>query len=289
MAPMVPFITEHAWQELFKAVDPTQADSVHLASFPVADETLIDDELQEQVSLVRRLVELGRAARAESQVKIRQPLGRALIAATGWQRLSEDLRAQISDELNVAILDDISVAGADLVDVSIKANFRTLGQRFGKQTQEVAALIAKSDPGALVASLRASGRVTIKFGETDIEITSDDLVITETPKVGWAVISGGGESVALDLTITPELRRAGIMRDVVRLIQEGRKNAGFEVSDRIKVSWSAEGQTLEAIKEYEKEICDEVLALEFVQSANQSEDALRDEEINFACTLTRAS
>lgn len=288
MAPMVPFITEHAWQELFKVVDPSQPDSVHLASFPIADETLIDEKLQSEISLVRRLVELGRAARAESQVKIRQPLGRALIAASGWQHLSEDLRAQISDELNVAILDDISVAGADLVDASIKANFRALGQRFGKQTQEVAAAISQMDAATIVGSLRDSGVAAIKFGDQDIEITAKDLVITETPKLGWAVTSGGGESVALDLTITPALRRAGIMREVVRLIQEGRKNAGFEVSDRIKVSWSADGQTLEAINEYEQEIRNEVLATEFSQSPNQPADALRDEEMNFACTLTRA-
>ena len=287
MAPMVPFITEHAWQELFRVVDPSQPDSVHLASFPISDGELIDGELQDQVSLVRRLVELGRAARAESQVKIRQPLGRALIAATGWQLLSEELRAQVSDELNVAILDDISAAGADLVEVSVKANFRTLGQRFGKQTQEVAAAIAQADAAAMVAALRNSGVSAVRVGGIDLEITAEDLVVTETPKVGWAVVSGGGEGVALDLTITPELRRAGIMRDVVRLIQEGRKNAGFEVSDRIKVSWSAEGQTLEAIKEYEREICDEVLAIEFSQSPSQPTEALRDQEINFACSLTR--
>jgi isoleucyl-tRNA synthetase len=288
MAPMVPFITEHAWQELFRVVDSSQPDSVHLASFPTADETLIDAQLQDQVSLVRRLVELGRAARAESQVKIRQPLGRALIAAPGWQQLSGELREQISEELNVAVLDDISSAGADLVDVSIKANFRTLGQRFGKQTQDIAAAIAATDATDLVHSLRSSGVGRVKFARRDLEITIDDLIITETPKVGWAVVSGGGgESVALDLTITPELRRAGIMREVVRLIQEGRKSSGFEVSDRIKVSWTAEGQTLAAILEHEDAIREEVLATEFTQSPNQRVGALRDDEIKFACTLTR--
>jgi isoleucyl-tRNA synthetase len=287
MAPMVPFITEHAWQELFRVVDPSQPDSVHLASFPAANEDLIDTHMAEQVSLVRRLVELGRAARAESKIKIRQPLGRALIAATGWQHLSDELRAQISEELNVVVLDDISAAGADLVDVTVKANFRALGQRFGKQTQDVAAAIALIDSTFLVNSLRTTGLGTVKFGGNDLEITADDLIITETPKIGWAVVSGGGESVALDLTITPELRRAGIMREVVRLIQEGRKSAGFEVSDRIKVSWSADGQTLQAIKEYENAIREEVLASEFAQILSQPADALRDEEINFACTLTR--
>jgi isoleucyl-tRNA synthetase len=287
MAPMVPFITEHAWQELFRVVDPSQPDSVHLASFPAVNEDLIDTHMAEQVSLVRRLVELGRAARAESKIKIRQPLGRALIAATGWQHLSDELRAQISEELNVVVLDDISAAGADLVDVTVKANFRALGQRFGKQTQDVAAAIALIDSTFLVNSLRTTGLGTVKFGGNDLEITADDLIITETPKIGWAVVSGGGESVALDLTITPELRRAGIMREVVRLIQEGRKSAGFEVSDRIKVSWSADGQTLQAIKEYENAIREEVLASEFAQILSQPADALRDEEINFACTLAR--
>jgi len=288
MAPMVPFITEHAWQELFKVVDSTQPDSIHLAAFPEVNERLIDPALQDQVALVRRLVELGRAARAESQVKIRQPLGRALIAAKGWQLLSEELRNQVSDELNVLVLDDISVAESDLVEVSVKANFRNLGQRFGNQTQAIASVISQADPTSLVAALRESNTASIRFGDQDFEITADDLVVTETPKSGWAVVSGGGESVALDLTITPELRRAGIMREVIRLIQEGRKNAGFEVSDRIKVSWSAEGQTSSAVSEYEREIREEVLAVDFTQAQAQPEEALRDNEIGFACTLTRA-
>ena len=288
MAPMVPFITEHAWQELFILVDPEQPSSVHLAPFPVADEALIDSVLQEQVSLVRRLVELGRAARAESQVKIRQPLGRALISASGWQQIPADLRAQISEELNVSVLDDISAAGADLVDISIKANFRTLGQRFGNQTQDLAAAIAKSDANSLVEGLRINGTALVGLNGMELEITVEDLVITETPKSGWAVVSGGGESVALDLTITPELRRAGIMREIVRLIQEGRKSAGFDVSDRIKVLWSADGQTLEAIQEHENAIKEEILAIDFARSQTALTDGLRDEENGFACTIERA-
>jgi isoleucyl-tRNA synthetase len=287
MAPMVPFITEHAWQELFRIVDPSEFDSVHLASFPIANQSLIDGHLAEHVALVRRLVELGRAARAESQVKIRQPLGRALISSAGWQQLSVELRAQIAEELNVVLLDDISAAGADLVDVTVKANFRSLGQRFGKQTQNVATAIAQADLQFLVESIRSNGSGLVKFAEGDLEISAEDLIITETPKKGWAVVSGGGESVALDLTITPELRRAGIMREVVRLIQEGRKSAGFDVSDRIKISWSAEGQTLEAINEHEIAIREEVLAVEFSQALSQPAQALRDEETNFSCTLIR--
>jgi isoleucyl-tRNA synthetase len=287
MAPMVPFITEHAWQELFRLVDPSESDSVHLASFPTANQSVIDEQLAEHVALVRRLVELGRAARAESKVKIRQPLGRALISSAGWQQLSAELRAQIAEELNVVLLDDISAAGADLVDVTVKANFRSLGQRFGKQTQDVATAIAQADLQFLVESIRSNGSGLVKFAEGNLEISAEDLIITETPKMGWAVVSGGGESVALDLTITPELRRAGIMREVVRLIQEGRKSAGFEVSDRIKISWSAEGQTLEAITEHEKAIREEVLAVEFFQALIQPAHALRDEETNFSCTLIR--
>jgi len=287
MAPMVPFITEIAWQELIRPVEPMQPASVHLASFPVEDEGLIDESLQDQVALVRRLVELGRAARAESQIKIRQPLGRALIAAGGWQQLSEELRSQVSDELNVLTLDDISVAGADLVDVTVKANFRTLGQRFGNQTQEVAKAISQEESSSLVETLRTKASAILQVQSRSVEITAEDVIITETPKTGWAVTSSGGESVALDLTITPELRRAGIMREVVRLIQEGRKNSGFDVSDRIKVSWTAEGETAAAIDEYTKAISDEVLAVEFARSGSQPVGALRDEEIDFACSISR--
>ena len=264
MAPMVPFITEHVWQEMIRNLEPSEFESVHLTDFPVSDASKIDEKLSKSVRLSRRLVELGRAARAESKVKIRQPLARALVAANGWHEMDGEIRSHISDELNVQSLDEISSAGADLVSISVKANFRTIGAKFGGDVQAIAKAISTLDHGSLVAEIRSSGSIEIKFeGSSTARIDIEDLVITETPKAGWSVESHNGESVALDLALTPALIEAGIVREVIRAIQEERKQSGFEISDRISVSWSANPEVTTAILKNLAEIGDETLATRF--------------------------
>lgn len=285
MAPMVPFITEHVWQNLVTPVRPHLPESVHLADFPVANPSLIDTQLSEQVALTRRLVELGRAARAESAIKIRQPLSRALIAATGWSSLPAELRDQISDELNVQGLDDLSASG-DLVDVSVKANFRSLGARYGSAVQAIAKAIASHDAASMVAALRSNNRFAIDFSgdSTPAEITLEDLVITETPRQGWTYASEQGESVALDLTLTPALISQGIAREAVRLIQDERKARDFDISDRIIVRWNALEENASAIEEHVARISDEVLAVEMVRDASLT---LAENELGLALDLAR--
>jgi isoleucyl-tRNA synthetase len=259
LSPMVPFITEHVWQELVKPADPSAADSVHLTDFPIADKAQVNQELNAQVALTRRIVELGRAARAESAIKIRQPLQRALISAPGWANLPKDMRGQIADELNVIDLADIADADGDLVNISIKANFKTLGAKYGKSVQEISKAIATTDATPLVKQLRRSG--IAKVGDWEIELS--DLVVTEVPKSGWMVASHEGESVALDLALTQSLIDAGNVREVIRFIQERRKSDGFEISDRIKVRWNVDPAIAAAIAEAAAHISEEVLALEF--------------------------
>jgi len=259
LSPMVPFITEHVWQEVVRVADTSAAHSVHLTDFPVADKTLINLELNTQVAMTRRVVELGRAARAESAIKIRQPLQRALISATGWAKLPIDMKDQIADELNVLDLADIADADGDLVNISVKANFKSLGAKFGKEVQEISKAIAATDATALVKTLRTSGSTKVATWEIDL----DDLVITEVPKSGWMVASHEGESVALDLALSQSLIDAGNVREVIRYIQERRKGDGFDISDRIKVRWSADSAIVAAITAAASHISDEVLALEF--------------------------
>ena len=264
MAPMVPFITEHVWQEMIRNLEPAEFESVHLANFPVSDTSKIDEQLSKSVRLSRRLVELGRAARAESKVKIRQPLARALVAANGWQEMDQEIRSHISDELNVQNLDEIASAGADLVSISVKANFRTIGAKFGGDVQAIAKAISAQDHAALVSQVRSTGSFEINFGGTQgARIELEDLVITETPKDGWSVASHNGESVALDLALTPVLIEAGLVREVIRAIQEERKQSGFEISDRISVRWSANPQVSAAILKNQKDIGEETLATNF--------------------------
>jgi len=276
LAPMVPFIAEHVWQSLIRVAQSDQVESVHLADFPVADKKLVDENLSNSVALSRRLVELGRSARAESGVKIRQPLSRALVSAPGWAKISEEIKTHIAEELNILKLDGIHVAEADLVDLSVKANFRTLGTKFGADVQVIAKAIASANHTEMVKHLRENKSfglsVELTNGSKSVEIDIDDLVVTETPRTGWSVASHAGESLALDLALTPELIQSGLVREVIRAIQEERKKIGLDVSDRITVNWNAPDQVANAIKTAVAEISAEVLATTMVQDKTQSSD-----------------
>ena len=281
LSPMVPFITEHVWQEVVKPADASAADSVHLTDFPIADKSLINLELNAQVAMTRRLVELGRAARAESAIKIRQPLQRALISAPGWAKLPSDMREQIADELNVIDLADIADADGDLVNISVKANFKSLGAKFGKEVQDISKAIAATDATALVKTLRTTGSTKVATWEIEL----GDLVITEVPKSGWMVASHEGESVALDLALSKSLIDAGNVREVIRYIQERRKGDGFEISDRIKVRWNADAAIIAAITQSASHISEEVLALEFTRDASLPAG---DNELQISAELVKA-
>jgi isoleucyl-tRNA synthetase len=281
LSPMVPFITEHVWQEVVKPADASAADSVHLTDFPIADKSLINLELNAQVAMTRRVVELGRAARAESAIKIRQPLQRALISAPGWAKLPSDMREQIADELNVIDLADIADADGDLVNISVKANFKSLGAKFGKEVQEISKAIAATDATALVKTLRTTGLTKVATWEIEL----GDLVVTEVPKSGWMVASHEGESVALDLALSQSLIDAGNVREVIRYIQERRKGDGFEISDRIKVRWNADAAIVAAITQSASHISEEVLALEFTHDATLPAG---DNELQISAELVKA-
>jgi isoleucyl-tRNA synthetase len=260
LAPIVPFVTDYVW-DVLRA--PDAPESVHLAEWPAVNEGLLDAELTERMALVRRLVELGRAARASSGVRTRQPLGRALVGARGWAALPDELRDQIADELNVGGFADLSSIGGDLVEYEVKPNFRELGRRHGKNTPKVAAAVREADPASLVAALRACGWVTVEVPELGkLDVGADSLIVTERPRSGWAVESADGETLALDLTVTPELRRAGAAREVIRLVQEARKASGLEVTDRIELWWqTADAEVGEALRGHGDEIAGEVLAV----------------------------
>ena len=272
LAPLVPFISEHVWQSLIKVAESNQSESVHLANFPISNKKSIDNSLSASVALSRRLVELGRAARAESGLKIRQPLSRALVSAPGWQQISSEIKEHISEELNILKLDGIEVAGKDLVDISVKANFRTLGTKFGADVQVIAKAISATNAESMVKQLRSTNKYTLEVklsdGNKQYEINIEDLVITETPRSGWSVSSHNGESVALDLELTPELIRLGLIREVIRAIQEERKNIGLDVSDRITVNWNAPKDLAEVINSASSEISLEVLAIKIVKVDN---------------------
>ncbi len=266
LAPFTPFLADALWRVLFADVWPDAPDSVHLAAWPRVDGSLVDPALAERMALTRRLVELGRAARAGSGVRTRQPLGRVLVAAPGWTDLPEELRAQVAEELNVRELGTLGEEG-ELVDVSAKPNFRALGRRFGKATPAVAAAIAAADPALLAAGLR-DGTASVEVDGSPVPLGADELLLTEVPRQGWAVATEGGETLALDLTLTPELRRAGLVRETVRLMQDARKAIGLDVTDRIELWWATSDPELAtALRESAGPLAAEVLAVSVTEEA----------------------
>jgi isoleucyl-tRNA synthetase len=299
MAPITPFITERVWQDMFRATSTELPESVHLARWPRVDGSLVDDDLRDQMALARRLVELGRAARAEAKVRTRQPLRRALVGSRAHARLSVELRHEIAEELNVATVEPFSTAGDEgLVEHSAKGNFRALGKRFGKRTPAVAAAIAAADAAALARGLAGDGTATVVVDGEPTQVQAEEVIVSERPREGWSVVNEQGETVALDLELTPELVRAGLAREAVRLVQEARKASGFDVSDRIVLRWQAVGETAAALRENGPLVADEVLAVEMYEGQPVEEpvapvdgtptgSVVRDEALGLAFSITR--
>jgi isoleucyl-tRNA synthetase len=271
MAPITPFLTDYVWGILRP---PDAPDSVHLAAWPVADEALVDPGLAGQMALVRRLVELGRSARSAAAVKVRQPLGRALVSAPGFAALPAELVTEIAAELNVREVAALADADGELVSHTIRPNFRELGRRFGGGTQQVAAAVTAADPEALAAALLADGAAAVTVDGEVIRLGPEEVIVTQTPRSGWTVASDSGDTVALEVTITPELRREGLARDVIRVLQDARKTDGLELTDRVVVRWTSRDPELTgALTEHAELIAGEVLADDFAALRPDAADA----------------
>jgi isoleucyl-tRNA synthetase len=264
---------------------------VHLQDWPRPAEQALDEELERRMALVRRLVDLGRTARGESSVGTRQPLATALVAAPGWDELPLELRQLVADELNVQSVASLAEAADELVEVSVKPNFRALGQRFGKATAGVAEAIRELDAEGLVAQLRApdpGASIHVHGMGEPVLITEADVIVTETPREGWAVASEGGATVALDLHLTPELVSLGVARQMIRVVQEARKSSGFEVSDRIELTWAATDPTVtSAIAQHTPVIAEEVLATSVGQGSVEDSEGFAPKDGSFRVWVRR--
>ncbi|NLE17963.1 MAG: isoleucine--tRNA ligase, partial [Propioniciclava sp.] len=210
---------------------------------------------------------------------------RVLVPSASFARLTDELVAEIAAELNVGAVESFASAG-DLVDHSAKGNFRALGKRFGKDTPKVAQAIADADAAALAASLAATGEATVDW-EGGTVVTADEVIVSERPREGWSVVNEQGETVALDLELTPELVRAGMVREVVRMVQDARKRLGLEVSDRISLTWAAGGELGEALREASGLVADEVLATSIVEG-EPTGTVVTDEELGLSFSLVKA-
>jgi isoleucyl-tRNA synthetase len=252
LAPFCPFVADAMWRHLTGA---DEADSVHLADWPTADAALVDETLEAQMELARRLTSLGRAARSEASVKVRQPLPRALVFLPA--DAPEILRDIVADELNV---DEIDTADelSEVMQFELVPNFRTLGPRLGERVQELKRALAALDGAAAAEALEEGRSVTVTLAGEPVVLSPDELALRVRGQPGFAVSREGGEVVALDLTLDDGMRKRGLAREVIRLVQDLRKTSGLEVSDRIRLRLVG----LDVVAEHFDFIAREVLAVD---------------------------
>ena len=241
IAPYTPFMAEMMYQNLVPAFYPTAPESVHLCDFPAADESYIDPALEKGMADVLDVVALGRAARNAGSVKNRQPLSEMLVASNRPLQIADGLAAVTLDELNVKKMSFVS-DGASLVRYELKPQLRTLGPKYGKKLKAITAFLANCDGAEVVSAVRANGSYTVELDGEPIVLLEEDLQIFTQSAAGYATAVGGGITVALNTQLNEELLDEGTERELISKIQTMRKEAGFEVTDRIAVWFTAEGR-----------------------------------------------
>ena len=247
--PVLPFVSETIYQNLVRNSEIEAVESLHLCDYPKPDESWIDLDLIANVDSLKKLVELGRSARNQSNQKIRQPLSKVSFAVENDQIALFIMKNQdvVLDELNVKSIERITEAD-QLISYRIKPNLRTLGQKYGKGLAEIKILLEQSDPIDLVESIQSTGEINLKNGE--YSLTRDDIFIETKAEEGFAAASDSGLTVGLSLELTEDLILEGIVRDVVRSVQNMRKDAGFAVEDRIEISWDLDGKIDDAVGKF---------------------------------------
>jgi len=256
LAPFTPFVAEEIWGNL---AGPEAPDSVHLSDFPdpSAFAGLVDEGLEAAMAGARRIVELGRRVRTETRTKVRQPLPRAVVHHPDPAALGP-LLDLVADELNVKAV-EFAERAEELGRWRAKPNYRALGPRLGPRVKEVARALEEDD-GALAAALARGEAVRVPTSGGDVRLEPADVDLVQEVRTGWGVASEGGVTVALDLEVTPELRLEGLARDLVRVVQDARKAAGLEVTDRIALGIEASGEVAEALRRHRAYVGRETLA-----------------------------
>ena len=258
-APFAPFISERIFRDL-NAVSGRHEGSVHLAQFPAADPSLADKELEETMSLAQRVSSMVLALRRKVNIKVRQPLGKILIPVLdpAMGRHIEAVRPLIMNEVNVKRIELVAET-AGLITKRIKPNFKTLGPKYGKYMKQIAALTAAFTQEQ-IAAVESAPETTLDLGGERITVTAADFEITSEDMPGWLVTSEGKLTVALDITVTDDLRCEGVARELINRIQNIRKDSGFEVTDRIRVEIEAKEAVVGAVAAYADYIGQQTLA-----------------------------
>ena len=279
-APIAPFISDRIFRDLNAVSGRHTEESVHLATFPKCDESLIDTELEDMMQLAQRTSSMVLALRRKVNIKVRQPLQKIIIPVLD-KAMAEHIEAVkqlIMGEVNVKDIELITDT-TGIITKRIKPNFKTLGAKCGKYMKQVAALVA-SFTQEQIAAVESNAETIIKVEDTEFITTAADFEITSEDMPGWLVASEGKLTVALDITITDELRREGVARELVNRIQNIRKESGFEVTDKIRVEIEATELTTPAIESFAEYIAQQTLALEVKASAAPAGDKVVDSDID---------
>ena len=267
IAPFAPFISEEMYQNL------TGEESVHLSFFPEADESLIDNKVEERMDLVRALVGLGRGTREKERIKVRQPLSGVLVDGK-YESVIGDLTPLIMEELNIKkVIFEKDLDG--YMDYTLKPNFKVAGPVLGKNIKSFAAELAKADSANTVAALETEGMIAMEINGEKFEITKDMVDVKISAKEGFAVAMENNVFTILDTTLTPELVREGLARELVSKVQQMRKQNDYEMMDNINIYFSADEEVAAAIDEHKDYIMKETLAADM-----KEKQGLKEVELN---------
>ena len=257
-APMIPFMTEDIYRNLVCNVDKSAPESIHLCDFPVADESMIDTELEKNMDSVAFVVVLGRACRNAANIKNRQPVAKMYVKCDNTP--DESFVAVIAEELNVKSV-EFTDNVREFTTYSFKPQLRTVGPKYGKHLGFIRGALTTLDGNAAMDELEANGAIRFENAGEEILLTKEDLLIEMTKKEGFESLSDKGVTVVIDKRLTPELIEEGNVREIISKIQTMRKDSGFEVMDNIKVAFTGNAAVWQIAEKNSAEICDETLAV----------------------------
>ena len=260
-APMIPFMTEEIYQNIVAGIDPNAPESIHLCDYPVCDESMIDPELEANMDHVLKIVVLGRAARNESGIKNRQPIAKMMVKAPF--DIPEFFQKIIVDELNIKKV-ELTEDADNFINYTFKPQLKTVGPKFGKLLGGIRKALSEIDGKAAMKELKAEGEIKLDINGNEVALAEEDLLIDMAQTEGFETQSDGRNTVVLDKTLTPELLEEGFVRELISKIQTMRKEAGFEVMDRIKVYASGNEKIQQIMLDNKETIAHDVLADEFI-------------------------
>ena len=274
-APMIPFMTEDMYQNLVRSVDPSAPESIHLCDFPQVKEEWINKELEDDMEALLKVVVLGRAARNTANIKNRQPIGTMFVKAE--KEMDQFYTDIIADELNVK---EVKFAKdvESFISYSFKPQLRTVGPKYGKLLNGIRTALTELNGTEAMKELKETGLLTLDIDGNKVELAEEDLLIETAQTEGYVTETDGDTSVVLDTNLTPELIEEGFVREIISKIQTMRKEAGFEVMDKIHVYAKDNQRIMDIMENHRDEIMSEVLAEEI--TLNETDGYVKEWNIN---------